>query len=140
LILVRKRLSNVALTNPVGHNNENSAMNFYCTGRLTAIFSLNRFKKRSSKMKKSLFAAALLSLALAACGGADKAAETAASAASAASEAAASATEAAASAAEATEAAATEAAASATEAAASATEAAASAAEAAASAASEAAK
>ena len=43
-------------------------------------------------MKKSLFAAALLSLALAACGGADKAAETAASAAS---EAAASATEAA---------------------------------------------
>ena len=39
-------------------------------------------------MKKSLFAAALLSLALAACGGADKAAETAASAASAASEAA----------------------------------------------------
>ena len=49
-------------------------------------------------MKKSLFAAALLSLALAACGGADKAAETAASAAS---EAAASATEAAASATEA---------------------------------------
>ena len=45
-------------------------------------------------MKKSLFAAALLSLALATCGGADKAAETAASAAS---EAAASATEAAAS-------------------------------------------
>ena len=49
-------------------------------------------------MKKSLFAAALLSLALAACGGADKAAETAASeAAASATEAAASATEAAAS-------------------------------------------
>lgn len=41
LILIRKRLSNVALAHPVGHNNENSAMNFYCTGRLTAIFSLN---------------------------------------------------------------------------------------------------
>lgn len=61
-------------------------------------------------MKKSLFAAALLSLALAACGGADKAAETAASAASAASEAAASATEAAASATEAAASAASEAA------------------------------
>ena len=56
-------------------------------------------------MKKSLFAAALLSLALAACGGADKAAETAASAAS---EAAASATEAAASATEAAASAASE--------------------------------
>ena len=50
-------------------------------------------------MKKSLFAAALLSLALAACGGADKAADTAASAASNAMDAAASAADAAASAA-----------------------------------------
>ena len=52
-------------------------------------------------MKKSLFAAALLSLALAACGGADKAADTAASAASNAMDAAASAADAAASAADA---------------------------------------
>jgi len=73
----------------VGHNAGNSAMNFYSKGTALCRFQsfrfyLNRFKE-GLKMKKSLIAAALFSLALAACG--DKAADTAASAASAASEA-----------------------------------------------------
>ena len=102
-------------------------MNFYSKGTALCRFQsfrfyLNRFKE-GLKMKKSLIAAALFSLALAACG--DKAADTAASAAS---EAASAATEAAASA---TEAAATEAASAATEAASAATEAASAATEAA---------
>ena len=90
-------------------------MNFYSKGTALCRFQsfrfyLNRFKE-GLKMKKSLIAAALFSLALAACG--DKAADTAASAAS---EAASAATEAAS--------AATEAASAATEAASAATEAA----------------
>jgi len=68
----------------VGHNAGNSAMNFYSKGTALCRFQsfrfyLNRFKE-GLKMKKSLIAAALFSLALAACG--DKAADTAASAAS----------------------------------------------------------
>ena len=59
-------------------------MNFYSKGTALCRFQsfrfyLNRFKE-GLKMKKSLIAAALFSLALAACG--DKAADTAASAAS----------------------------------------------------------